>query len=310
MLHDEAIWKAVSRDKSASRGKKLRFSNLCASNSDCSSNIPRSPRGSCQDRPSGPPPQRRRPPRLLPPPLAGRRGRSFEGSSPPSQPQVGGVLGRHWHAWKLCGADEWTVVVLQQGYSIPFHHLPHVSLVPRELLSCALRSDWVIALQEEVFKMLQKGAVEPVDQPCPGFYSRLFLIEKVTGGWRPVINLSKLDGFVTVTKFHMETVASVLGSIRQGDWIFSIDLKDASFQIPVHPESRPYLRFCLGRRVFQFWALCFSLSTAPHVFPRVFALVSDWAHTEGHMSTQLPGRLAGRCRDLLLQQRDLLLQLC
>ena len=31
--------------------------------------------------------------------------------------------------------------------------------------------------------------------------------------------------------------------------MFSIDLKDTYFQIPVHPESRPYFRFCLGRRV-------------------------------------------------------------
>ena len=29
--------------------------------------------------------------------------------------------------------------------------------------------------------MLQKGAVELVDQPGPGYYSRLFLVEMVTG---------------------------------------------------------------------------------------------------------------------------------
>ena len=29
--------------------------------------------------------------------------------------------------------------------------------------------------------MLQEGAVEAVDRPGPGYYSRLFLVEKVTG---------------------------------------------------------------------------------------------------------------------------------
>ena len=29
---------------------------------------------------------------------------------------------------------------------------------------------------------------------------------------------------VTITKFKIETVASVLGSIRRGDWMFSVDL--------------------------------------------------------------------------------------
>ena len=40
--------------------------------------------------------------------------------------------------------------------------------------------------------MLLKGPVEPVDQPGPGYYSRLFLVERVTGGWRPVADLSSL----------------------------------------------------------------------------------------------------------------------
>ena len=48
-----------------------------------------------------------------------------------------------------------------------------------------------------------------------------------------------LNGFVTITRFPIETVSSVLGSIRKGDIMFSIDLKDAYFQIPVHTKSRP-----------------------------------------------------------------------
>ena len=61
--------------------------------------------------------------------------------------------------------------------------------------------------------MLEKGAVEVVDDPGLGFYSRLFLVEKATGGWRPVIDLSPLNGFVLQTLFKMETVASVLSAI-------------------------------------------------------------------------------------------------
>ena len=62
--------------------------------------------------------------------------------------------------------------------------------------------------------MLAKDALEIVLDPGPGFYSRLFLVEKVTGGWRPVIDLSHLNGFVRLTPFKMETVASVLLSFR------------------------------------------------------------------------------------------------
>ena len=46
------------------------------------------------------------------------------------------------------------------------------------------------ALRQEVEAMLAKGALEIARDPGPGFYSRLFLVEKATGGWRPVIDLS------------------------------------------------------------------------------------------------------------------------
>ena len=101
------------------------------------------------------------------------------------------------------------------------------------------------------------------------------------GGWRPVIDLSHLNDFVQLTPFKMETVASVLLSVREGDFLASLDLKDAYFQIPIHGSSRKLLRFMSEGTVYQFKALCFGLSTAPQVFTRVFAAVSAWAHARG-----------------------------
>ena len=129
--------------------------------------------------------------------------------------------------------------------------------------------------------MLAKGALEIARDPGPSFYSRLFLVEKATGGWRPVIDLSHLNDFVQLTPFKMETVASVLLSVREGDFLASLDLKDAYFQIPIHGSSRKLLRFMSEGTVYQFKALCFGLSTAPQVFTRVFAAVSAWAHARG-----------------------------
>ena len=94
--------------------------------------------------------------------------------------------------------------------------------------------------------MLSKDALEIVIDPGPGFYSRLFLVEKVTGGWRPVIDLSHLNEFVLQTPFKMETVASVFLSVREGDFLAFINLTDAYFQIPVHQSSRKLLRFLSG----------------------------------------------------------------
>ena len=115
-----------------------------------------------------------------------------------------------------------------------------------------------VALEEATLGLIAKGPVELAPLPSPGFYSRLFVVWKTSGSWRPVIDLSHLNRFVDVSYFQMETIQSV----RQDDWIASIDLREVYLQVPVHPESRPFLRFVSKGCVFQFKALCFGLSTA------------------------------------------------
>ena len=79
----------------------------------------------------------------------------------------------------------------------------------------------------------------------------------------------------------MGSIQSVLLSVRQGDWMASIDLRGAYLQVPVHPASRHFLRFMFRDTVYQFKALCFGLSTAPQVFTWVMAPVSAILHSLG-----------------------------
>ena len=207
-------------------------------------------------------------------------GKSPDGVTPLLR--VGRCLSAHRRRWQSIGASSWVLSVLRDGYHIPFLASPPP--LSRYLVSFPtyrVGSPRSLALRQEVEKMLSKDALEIVLDPGPGFYSRLFLVEKVTGGWRPMIDLSHLNGFVCLTPFKMETVASVLLSVREGDFLASIDLKDTYFQIPIHQSSRKLLWFMSEGTVYQFKALCFGLSTAPQVFTSVFAAVSAWAHSHG-----------------------------
>ena len=196
--------------------------------------------------------------------------------------RVGGCLSSHWRRWQEIGAETWVVTVLRDCYRVPFKDSPPpLACTPVSFPTYRAGSPRAQALRQEVEAMLAKGALEIARDPGPGFYSRLFLVEKATGGWRPVIDLSHLNDFVQLTPFKMETVASVLLSVREGDFLASLDLKDAYFQIPIHGSSRKLLRFMSEGTVYQFKALCFGLSTAPQVFTRVFAAVSAWAHARG-----------------------------
>ena len=93
-----------------------------------------------------------------------------------------------------------------------------------------------------------------------------------------MIDLLHLNCFVQQTHFKMETNQLVLRAVRRGDWMISIDLKDAYLQVPVHPDSHHFLWFVDGGQVYQFKALCFGLSTAPQVFTRLMASVSVLLH--------------------------------
>ena len=196
--------------------------------------------------------------------------------------RVGSCLSPHWRQWQAIGAETWVVTVLQDGYRVPFTDSPPpLARTPVSFPTYRAGSPRAQALRQKVEAMLAKGALEIARDPGPGFYSRLFLVEKATGGWRPVIDLSHLNDFVQLTSFKMETVASVLLSVREGDFLASLDLKDVYFQIPIHGSSRKLLRFMSEGTVYQFKALCFGLSTAPQVFTRVFTAVSAWAHSRG-----------------------------
>ena len=177
--------------------------------------------------------------------------------------------------------DAWVVEVLREGYRIPFLTEPPLSSHPMPLESYAPSSVRGLALEKEIDKLQEVEAVERVPAPEPGFYSRLFVVLKASGSWRPVIDLKKLNKHIKKTRFRMETVQLVLSAVRRNDWMISIDLKDAYLQVPIHPESRKFLRFSTTTGTFQFKTLCFGLSTAPQVFTRVMAPVSTILHSMG-----------------------------
>ena len=126
------------------------------------------------------------------------------------------------------------------------------------------------ALATCIQSLLSKNAIERVENvKSLGFYSRLFLVPKPHQRWRPVIDLSRLNTFLHVEKFKMETPESIRTSLIPGEWVSSIDLSDVYLHIPIHPNSRKYLRFCYKSQVFQFTSLPFGLATAPQVFTMI-----------------------------------------
>ena len=153
--------------------------------------------------------------------------------------------------------------------------------------------------EEGLHKMLLKKAIVQLDPSMigPGFYSSLFLVEKRSGGWRPILNLKRLNEGVKPPKFRMDTLQSVLNTLGadiklyrdgcppgaevSGPWAVSLDLQDAYFHVPVDPRDTKYLRFAYDGEIFEFQVLPFGLSTAPRTFTRLVPAVGAYLKTLG-----------------------------
>ena len=148
---------------------------------------------------------------------------------------VGARLQTFWQTWLKMGAGSKIVQILREGYTLPFRIRPNLTRSPM-VISCYVN------------QLMDKNAVELVhNQTSLGFFNRLFLVPKPNKKWKPILDLSKLNLFLKVEKFKMETPETIRTSLQQGEWVPSIDFKDVYFHIPIQEQSRKYLKIsCPG----------------------------------------------------------------
>ena len=157
-------------------------------------------------------------------------------------PLVGGCLCSSRRDWQTNKCSSNVLNIITNGYILLSKpSLVRFALIESEYKACQKDQ----ALATYIQSLLSKNAIERVENvKSLGFYSRLFLVPKPHQRWRLVIDLSSLNTFLHVEKFKMETPDSIRTSLIPGERVSSIDLSDTHLHIPIHPNSRKYLRFC------------------------------------------------------------------
>ena len=207
-------------------------------------------------------------------------------------PPVGARLHQFWEKWEALGLSPKVVTILREGYTLLFQCRPKLTRSPT-VISNYVNPQRQSHLLEALFQLTNKNAVEPVaNQNSLGFYNRLFLVPKPNNRWRPVLDLSTLNTFLNTESFKMETPETIRTSVQVGEWVTSIDFKDPYFHIPIHSQSRKYMRFHIQGQSYQFKALPFGLSTAPMEFSGGQRGQTD-GFTEGYKNPLVPRRLVG-----------------
>jgi hypothetical protein len=138
-----------------------------------------------------------------------------------------------------------------------------------------------LRLEAEIKELLAKGAIVETTGDQLAWYSLVFLVPKKNGSWRPVFDLSQLNRHLVIPKFRMESAITIMKSLAKGDWVVSVDIKDAYLHVPIHPQYQRYLHLAYQGKVYKFTVLPFGVATAPYVFTRIVRAMADACHLEG-----------------------------
>ena len=101
------------------------------------------------------------------------------------------------------------------------------------------------------------------------------------GFLRPVIDLSFLNKFVENSHFQMESIHCLKSLLQKGDYMTTLDLKDAYLSVPVHKDSQKFLQFLWRNKCYAFQGLCFGLNTAPRIFTKLLKPVAAFLRKQG-----------------------------
>ena len=167
--------------------------------------------------------------------------------------------------WERVTSDPWVLQTVR-GHQLELLETPSQGRIPKEL---SMPPQTAGQVELEVLKLEQKGAIRRAQPTAGQFVSCIFAVPKKDGSQRPVVNLKQLNQFVVKQHFKMEGIQLVRDLLRKGDYMVSIDLKDAYLSVPILEEHRKYLRFQWRSQLFEFQVLPFGLSSAPRTFTKL-----------------------------------------
>lgn len=142
----------------------------------------------------------------------------------------------------------------------------------------------VLAVDEEIQKLLACGVISPCSHVEGEVISPIFTRDKKDGTKRMILNLSKLNDEVTYHHFKMDTLASALTLITPNCYMASLDLKQAYYSVPICRKHRKLLRFQWRGQLFEYNALPNGLSSAPRLFTKIMKPVFATLRAKGHVS--------------------------
>ncbi|XP_044571939.1 uncharacterized protein LOC123257320 [Drosophila ananassae] len=121
-------------------------------------------------------------------------------------------------------------------------------------------------LYGEVDRMMRLGVIEESQSACS---SPVVLLQK-PGKVRLCLDCRKVNSFTQGDAYPLLQIDAILSRLPRAMFISSLDLKDAYWQIPLHPASRNKTAFTIpGKPLYQFKVMPFALMNASQTMTRL-----------------------------------------
>ena len=140
----------------------------------------------------------------------------------------------------------------------------------------AFRSEHLRMLEEKAVRAVRQAHLPPTageedEHICPTF--AIWQKDR----WRSIFNMKWTNAFMKPHPFKMTGVKLLRDLLETGDWMVSIDLKDAYLNIRLHPSQTKYQRYIFDGWVWEIVTLPFGNAQAPYAFTRfVKPLLKRW----------------------------------
>lgn len=179
---------------------------------------------------------------------------------------AGGVTGKA-KEWAAVTNNQW-VRSMVKGVKLELTGVPHQTHHP-----VSRDTEGGKILTDKVGEMLAQGVIERAEPADRMFVSHLFLRPKKDGDFRPILNLSKLNEYITYRHFKMEQLSTVMQLVHRGAWLASIDISQAYHSLEIREGDRDLLQFLHGDHRYRFRVLPNGLSSGPRIFTKIMKAV-------------------------------------
>jgi len=171
-------------------------------------------------------------------------------------------------------------------------------------------SDKCNIIRKLIDRNVKLGAISEVPFQSNQFVSRVFSVKKSNGDDRLIIDLSRLNNYLSKVHFSMEGIEVIKSLLEKEDYMASIDLSDAFFSVSIHKDYRRFITFEFEGKRYSYNVLPFGLSASPRIFSKMLRPVIVWLRSQGVKLTAYMDDIfiCNSCKSVLSSQLNLILQ--